>query len=241
MRLKAIVALALGMLVAAGASAQTMRQGEKLDNATKQTGTRVGGMSASDSIAWLLPFDTSGNLKVTQSVPIQEAYRAGTASVFSKVVQYASAESSEVIDTHDLRLMGLMVKSTVPDSIASPFVRLAIQIRAHFNTSADTAHVFPWRRPAFGAAGQDTLAAQQGVSTVTAADFSSEFVVTLKQGNAAAGAFPGAASAYLMLSDWGATEFWAPYTSIRVRFIAGGAKATTKAPTVTINLVGTPL
>ena len=245
MRLKAIVALALGMLVAAGASAQTMRQGEKLDNATKQTGTRVGGMSASDSIAWLLPFDTSGNLKVTQSAPIQEQYLDGTTAIIDKSIQTASAESSTVINTHGYRLAGLMIKAVVKDSVAVGYVTLAIQVRAHFNTSQDSSSTFPWSHawdqatnPNMGTWSIDSLTFSQVLPTVSTASANQEMVVRLisTQGRNG-GTFGVGPVAYIPLNGR-LSQYWAPYTSVRVRVLACNRNNVTP---VTVRIVGTPL
>lgn len=188
--------------------------------------------------------DVNGNAYVSEASKDRDSWRLYPNVINNQLTAsgVGMVDSSSVpSDTHDMRQLVLVLNGT-PDSL-STVVRLAVQIRGHYNTSSDSSSTFPWVRwpvrSSTVASGVDSIGhtlvgtyaqAQATTANVLASDgglWPGEFEVkfnvaandTSGLGNGKYGAYPK--GMYIKLVDHGGDYFWAPYTSIRIRVING--------------------
>lgn len=213
------------------------------------TFVRVGGMYSADSTKMMLRLDASGNVYVSDYAPNRDNVRTLHNVIASDSLRYAStsigADSSAVLDVHDLRHLKMLIKATPLYPNASPTVRLAIQLRECLDGSADSASVFPSYQVPFvsaasaGASPLDSLNFGHVLSGSASAPWSGEFVVTIAL-NRSAGAGAGTTYYYpsgvaIMLDRLFGTDAWWNKLQVRVRPLC------LPAVKVNIALVGTSL
>jgi len=144
MMLRRLTAVALLLVVPAALFAQAVVQDGQGFRQNLQ-GQAVGGVVRADSTMRLFTMDASGNLKIVDATPAFSNYRTGI--LINNQVGASGitmADSSAPVQTYDLQRIGLSFYG-VHDSL-STVVRLAVQVRAHFTASQDTATTFPWLR-----------------------------------------------------------------------------------------------
>ncbi len=255
----AIAACAFGALVslplyAADQAADGQRFGPLGSGTGAQVSSKVpvpqlmGGMYAADTTSRALRTDASGNVLMADADRDRDLWQP-----YSLINNYLfasgnyMADSNAVpMDTHNFRRCALVIYGN-GDSLSSR-VRIAVQVRAHYTSAADSGSTYPWYRwrpGATGSADGDSLGHFLSGSTTLAQTtsgtglWSSEFMVEFDvAGRSAVGGFgANPIGMYVPLVDAGGAYFWAPYTSVRVRVI-NGIKSRFK---IRVDLVGSAL
>lgn len=241
----AAVLLAVPML----AWAQTVTQdGQRTDPGRRVAGQgmAVGGIDA-ETLFVIPRFDASKNLKTAEQTPIFDQHGISQSIISGVTLAAAAADSSSPIATHKYRIVGLLIKA-VPSTGTGGINRLAFQIRAHLNGQADSSSTFAWYPQAttnMGAAAtaalDTTFMVGHQITPASTTPGSGEFTVIVNRNRnapgdgAAAVPFSYPSGIYLPLSTFFGTDFWSPWTSVRVRNLVGPSCK------VTVHLVGTPL
>lgn len=149
--------------------------------------------------------------------------RAGTTAIINDTTAVGMADSSIVIDVSGYRSLGLLIKATVPDSAAVPFVRLAIQVRYHLNAASDSSSVFPlFLRETFTASATVDSNMTYGSATAptaVAAD-PTEIVVVLTASSAVASKWVVGPSACIPLITRTGAYAFIKDVSIRIRVLS---------------------
>ena len=157
-------------------------------------------------------------------------------------------DSSAVLDTHDMKRLALIFYVQQDSASLSVPQRWAVEVRAHYNTSGDSASAYPWYRlrtppSAASAAPIDTSTVGQfavGTGTGTGVPWSGEFVVVTnynREGAVTAGTGGYPKGLYIPLYDESGAPYWGPYTSVRVRLLSG----VKVRATVRVDMVGSAL
>lgn len=190
--------------------------------------------------------DASGNAKVVDADRDRDnwAYYSLINNQFAATSSGTMADSNATpVDTHGYSKLALVFYPQF-DSL-STVIRFAVQVRAHYGSSTDTAATFPWYRwPVRGTtapAGIDSIGqfifGARSVAQSTGANlptgsvgaWDGEFIVkfdasrldTLGAGGGAGKFGASPRGMYVPLNDANGTPFWAPYTSVRVRVLSG--------------------
>ena len=152
-----------------------------------------------------------------RAASVQHGY---TVQVVNDTIAFGQADSNVVpIETGSSWVQGLLLRM---NTNTMDTVTVAVQIRCHLNGNVDTASVFPWYPRGTGTAtGGDSLRFGSTASPSFAAAGRSEFYVTLVNDAGAAARFGNQASAFINLHDVYGVGFWSPYTSVRIRPVAG--------------------
>jgi len=182
--------------------------------------------------------DASGNAKVVDADRDRDYWTTANLINNQLTASGTTMADSNVtpIATYGYRRSGLMIYPQF-DSL-STVVRIAVQVRAHYNSSADSANAFPWYRwptrstsaaSDVDSIGHFTNSSQATPVQVTSGSglYSGEFLVKFdvaRQDLAGGGAgkpwaYPK--GIYVPLNDATGAPYWAPYTSVRVRVLNG--------------------
>jgi len=107
-------------------------------------GQPIAGILRTDSTARLMSMDGSGNLYVTWDKD-RDNWRLYP-NVINNQLNSTTAgyDSSQAMDTHDMKKLWLVLYGQF-DSLSTN-VRLAVQIRGHYNTASDSGSAYPWVR-----------------------------------------------------------------------------------------------
>jgi len=125
------------------ASAQ-MAVGEKNPFRGILQGQPIAGILRTDSTARLMSMDGSGNLYVTWDKD-RDNWRLYPNVINNQLNSTtAGVDSSQAMDTHDMKKLWLVLYGQF-DSLSTT-VRLAVQIRGHYNTASDSGSAYPWVR-----------------------------------------------------------------------------------------------
>ena len=216
------------------------------------SGQAVGGFTRADTTFRVITMDGSGNLKVVDADRDRDNYVLGQAVVGDTTgtggavalaglaIAAWSAESTSIIPTYNYRrfALGLRLIPSVGSAADTNEVRYAVQVRAHSAASYDTSSSFVWHRWPVGgvrtASDVDSLGQINNNIGVSAngydQPFSGEFIVVLskKRGRGNTGRaqeFGGPDGVFIVLTGVRGEQFWAPYTSIRIRNLSGGTGA----------------
>lgn len=214
------------------------------DNNTVDHGTYYGNASTG------LKTDAAGNLYMTNSSPIQDNNLTFANCIGPTALTAASAtagaDSSAILDTHTMRLGMLLIHCVPAGGAAMVNNRIAVQIRTHLLGAADTNSVYcvyNYGSTEVGTAGgkPDSVSFGHIASGSTSTLWSGEIDVLANnarnstQTGGGANDYRSPAGIAVPLSSIFGRDFYSPYTSIRVRNLAG------PTCTVTVSLVGTPL
>lgn len=105
----------------------------------------VGGISRADSAGRMLTMSSTGGLSIYDEARDRNRYVTGSLINNQLAASGAAmADSSDPVASYDLKRVGLTFYG-IFDSL-STVVRVAVQVRAHFNTSTDSSSTFPWYR-----------------------------------------------------------------------------------------------
>lgn len=249
--MKRLLLAAVLLVLAVPAFAQETFVHGQTNNAVPRMGIYVGGKAVGDSTTgYILPLSSNGSsVNVLDYAPNRDNVRTLHNVIASDSLRYAStsigADSSAVLDVHDLRHLKMLIKATPLYPNASPTVRLAIQLRECLDGSADSSSAFPSYQVPFvsaasaGASPLDSLNFGHVVTGSASAAWSGEFVVTIALARSA-GAGAGTTYYYpsgiaIMLDRLFGTDAWWNKLQIRVRPLC--------LPAVKVNvaLVGTSL
>lgn len=250
MTLRRVVAIAVLLAVPMWVFAQTITQdGSRTDPGRRGTGQgmAVGGILRSDTTFKMLTFDSDGNLMTLEAAPAFDQNGIAQDIIVNTGLANGSADSSGMIDTHKWRVSGLLIKA-VPSTGTSAAGAIAVQIRTHLGGVDDSSHTFAWYPisvdPRSGDADgiyPDTLNVGHITTGSASAVWSGEFTVTIARNRnapangVAAVAFQYPSGIYIPLSNFYGTDFWSPWTSVRVRVMRGNTTA------ITVHMIGTPL
>ena len=238
----------LGLLVAGAAFAQQSGDGSHYLLGGDNTLLRVGGMSRTDSLKYMLSMTPGGSALYTQEYAPNRDNVVQFEQIISSSLVGGTADSSAVMNVHGLRHLKLLLKFAVQtagvlDTLST--VRFAIQFREHLNGLSDTTSTFAEYRVnqlLETTAARDTLNFGQLLSGGGGTPFSGEFCVSYSLNRQARG---GVAAAPLLftypngiavLCDriFGSDAWWNKL-SIRIRNLSP------KTITVTAHLVGVSL
>jgi len=188
--------------------------------------------------------DASGNAKVVEVYPNRDYNFTYSNIINSASIAAAGADSSAVLDVHNMRLGTLLFKVTPIGGGTGLITRLAVQVRIHLNGVTDTLSVFavyPYGAgPTFAPAVLDTMNAGHLFTGSGTVPWSGETILTFN-GNrnspldaVAAVAFSYPNGVAIPLSSLTGRDFYADYISIRVRNVTGPAAK------VAVSLIGSP-
>jgi len=189
--------------------------------------------------------DASGNAKVVDADRDRDnwGYFSLINTQFGATSSATMADSNATpVDTHGYSRLALVFYPQF-DSL-STVVRYAVQVRAHYSSSSDSAATFPWYRwpvrnntvmADIDSIGQYTYGSRvvaqstsANLPTGSVGAWSGEFIVTFNvarndsiEGGSGGkwGAYPR--GMYLPLNDYNGAPYWAPYTTVRVRVLSG--------------------
>lgn len=253
---KLIAALALVALWAGGVwAAQDVQQGQKFYQYPR--GTVNYGVSRSDTSADAVATDGSGhplisdvsrdrdNFVITTNA-INDTMTVGLTltSPFNQGVAF-TAESTAVLTAYPYHHTALCIRVIPAAGDTTTLIRLAVQVRGHTSSSADTASTFAWYpwmvAGAVAATNVDSLGQTTSGAFTAASQYatcwSGEFEVIASpkrgKGGLSAGTIFGAPDGIMVdlcgpRGEW----FWAPYMSVRIRCLTGAAK-----PKVILNIM----
>lgn len=188
--------------------------------------------------------DASGNAKVVETAPNRDANFTYSNIINSASIAAAAADSSAILDVHNMRLGTLLFKVTPVSGGVGLITRLAVQVRIHMNGGSDslsTFAVYPYGQgPTFAPTVLDTMNAGHLFTGSGTVPWSGETVLTFN-GNrnsplnaVAATAFSYPNGVAIPLSSLTGRDFYADYISIRVRNVTGPAAK------VAVSLIGSP-
>lgn len=255
---KYAILLWLGLLAAPAFAQGPSGDGQRLvPGASRGTGspkgTPIGGMVATDSTFKIMRINSSGTLSTQESAPIQDQDGLFEAIINNATIGPGVADSSQIMDTHALRHMKLLIKATVLNwavADSAKTMRFVFQVRTHLNGLSDSNSVFAEYQygnvvaQTTSATGVDSTNVGHLLSGHAALQWSGEFAVTIEYNRNAHGSSRDATGELfyypsgiaLSLDSVFGREFWSPYTSIRVRNITPGISAKLQ-----VHLIGTPL
>ena len=194
--------------------------------------------------------DASGNAYTTESSPLSDQNLTFANIIGPTALTQASAtagaDSSAILDTHRMRLGMLLIKAIPAGGAAMVNNRIAVQIRTHLQGGSDSNSVFcvyNYGNTEVATAGAKPDSASFGhiasgsLSTLWSGEID-VLVNNARTGTVTGGTtndFRSPSGIAIPLSSILGRDFYSPYTSIRVRNLAG------PTCTVTVSLVGTPL
>jgi hypothetical protein len=234
------MAIGFGMVVMPDTTWSQQADGQPLysGRGNPPKGLPIGGMIRADSTFQLFTTDANGALRTVDDTPDREANTSFVlwSGAAGDTTAVGMADSTAIMDTHGLRHLGLMLKAFWTPTATILTLRIAVQVRAHPTASADSVNTYPWAWTnvlnATGAT-SDTVRVGQNLTPDTVTPSSQELVVVFNQ---AGGNWTTRSRVYIPLYNNQGTEYWAPFTSIRVRVLGGAGVATLWG-----TLVGTPL
>lgn len=188
--------------------------------------------------------DVTGNAKVVEAAPNRDYNFTFSNIINTASLAAAAADSSAILDVHNMRLGTLLFKVTPIGGGTGLITRLAVQVRIHLNGGSDTLSTFAVHSygsgPVFAASVLDTMNAGHLATGSATAPWSGETVLTFN-GNrnsplnaVAATVFTYPNGVAIPLSSLTGRDFYADYISIRVRNITGPAAK------VAVSLIGSP-
>lgn len=269
-----IAALSVALALYAGtASAQPIgTDGRQIRGAL--SGPLQMGVDRTDSTARATTMNSDGTLSTKEASPARDAnltFQDIINNFGVSALAIGAADSSAVLDTHDMRLGMLLIKAavagtgTVDTTVA---VRIAVQLRTHLGGVDDSMSAFPiylYGNSPLGAAGTahvDTTVqghiynatSLTGLSATPTAwtAWSGEQTILIHAKRNAHGssiAINGHTHYYpngiaIPLSSIFGRDIYSPYTSVRIRVMSahkGAATFSTATVFVAAHLVGTPL
>lgn len=243
--LAALVSLGAALLVHP-AFGQSQSQGKEGEKDLNRQGLKILVQDQSDSTLYSIGMDGAGHGFTTSESAKDRDHNMTLELLNSVSLTSGSADSSAVLDTHDMRL-GMLLLKIVPGPGTGTLTRLAVQVRVCVGGAADSSSVFPIyfnafnSQPAIGAGAADTTNTGHFITGSASAPWSGEFVVTASSARnspgslVAATAFSYPSGIAIPLTNIYGREVYAPYIQVRIRNIVGPTAV------VSAKIVGTPL
>jgi hypothetical protein len=232
MRINRLWAVPL-LLVAAVAIAQVGGNGAKVNG--QFTGQRIAGVSISDTSTRVLRVDASGNLLTAESNPLS-SQASGFLLLVDDTTAVGMADSSAVQTAYPGYVVhGFWVRVQAPAGRATPYVRMAMQVRTHLNGTADSVSTgaVQLRRAAGGqTTATDTLSIGQVGAPTAVALGPDEVPVTISRSDAVAAKWAVGPMQYIPVALSNGDAVRLPNFSVRFRNLDSGATGGTARITV---------
>lgn len=187
--------------------------------------------------------DATGNAKIADAFPNRDMNFVFSNIINNSALALNAADSSAVLDVHNMRLGTLLFHVT--PNIGSARSRLAVQVRIHLNGGTDSLSVFSVYAYGQGPAqangtNVDTLEVGHLLAGSTTTPWSGEWLLAVDPlrnsplNGVVATAFAYPKGIAVPLSSLYGRDFYADYISVRVRNIGG------QTAKVAVSLIGSP-